>query len=221
MSHRATGWVLYDAPVKDATQVLILWALADRANDDGTAAWPAQQWIADRARCSTRTVRRHLADLEEQGIIRRGDQELVSHFRADSRPVVWDIVMVKRPDKLSGREQERPDTGGQSDRTTVSDNTSTTYSVSRTTQGAKRATALPDGFTITDQMRAWARDNTPLVDLDVKLGEWMDYWRGRGATMKDWEATWRNGMRKQQEFAVRDAQLHPVAKGDPNAWMNQ
>lgn len=69
----------------------------------------------------------------------------------------------------------------------------------------KRASTVPLNFTITDDMRAWAAENTPLVNVDQKLPEWVDYWRGTGKTMKDWTSVWRNGMRKQQEFALRDA----------------
>lgn len=89
-------WALEHAPVTDPTQVIILIALADRATDDGTGAWPSANWIADRARCSTRTVRRHLASMENAGVIRRGDQRSVAHLRIDRRPVVWDLAMEVR-----------------------------------------------------------------------------------------------------------------------------
>lgn len=68
----------------------------------------------------------------------------------------------------------------------------------------KRAHSIPSGFSITEGMRAWATIHTPSVDIDRKLGEFIDYWTGVGKPMKDWEAVWRNGMRKQQEFAERD-----------------
>ena len=93
MSLKAMIWVMEDAPVENHAELAILYALADRANDDGTAAWPTQAWLAERARCSGRTVRRHLAALEERGVIRRGDQRLVMWERSDRRPIVWDLNM--------------------------------------------------------------------------------------------------------------------------------
>lgn len=73
---------------------------------------------------------------------------------------------------------------------------------------AKRGARIPEDFKITDEMRKWATAEAPLVDLDKKLNEWVDYWRGvpgaKGVKL-DWVGTWRNGMRKQQEFAERDA----------------
>jgi len=127
-------WALQDAPVDDPTKVVILVALGDRAASDGTAAFPAQTEIAHRARCSDRTVRRHLRELEEMGLIFRGDQELVSHYDPRYRPVVWDLNMtLRRPtgdtsraDKVSGldpgrtKSTVRPDKTGHPGRTLVS-----------------------------------------------------------------------------------------------------
>lgn len=80
---------------------------------------------------------------------------------------------------------------------------------------AKRGTRIPEDFIITDEMRAWAAAEVPLVDVDKKLGEWCDYWRGvpgaKGVKL-DWVGTWRNGMRKQQEFAERDAPKNQPSK---------
>lgn len=80
---------------------------------------------------------------------------------------------------------------------------------SKEVEGAKRASPVPERFEITDTLRAWGAKETPLVNLDAKLPEFIDYWRGTGAVKKDWVATWRNGMRKQQEFAERDAAKKP------------
>lgn len=118
MSLKAMLWVLESAPVANHVELAILFALADRAADDGTAAWPAQSWIATRSRCSSRTVIRHLKNLEADGVIRRGDQNLVSHLRPDRRPVVWDINLrlgpdaprtTGRGDSVSPREEPRGD----------------------------------------------------------------------------------------------------------------
>lgn len=94
MSLKVITWVLYEAPVTTQSHLLVLLALADRAHDDGTAAYPSREWIGERARCSVRSVASHLRALEEDGLIRKGDQELVAHFRADRRPVVYDVVMT-------------------------------------------------------------------------------------------------------------------------------
>lgn len=97
MSINVIMWALNDAPVTDPTQVLLLVALADRAEPDGSEARPTQEWLADRTRTSTRTVRRVLKELEAAGVIRRGNQLLASHYPANRRPVVWDLcISLKR-----------------------------------------------------------------------------------------------------------------------------
>jgi hypothetical protein len=90
MSARAVAWVL-SVKLRDSTRKLVLVGLADHANLDGTAAFPSQATLADYAECSVRQVRRHLACLLDDGWIVHGDQELVKHYRADRRPVVYDL----------------------------------------------------------------------------------------------------------------------------------
>lgn len=114
MSLKAMIWVMEDAPVESHTELVVLYALADRAHDDGTAAWPSQDWIAERARCSTRTVRRALTSMEKRGLIQRGNQVLTSHLGSGRRPTVWDLSMnLKRTDRVSGQavRSSKADTG--------------------------------------------------------------------------------------------------------------
>jgi hypothetical protein len=93
------------------------------------------------------------------------------------------------------------------------------HSSSKSESAAKRGSRVPEDFTITDAMREWAKTNAPLVNLDQKLPEWVDYWRsvsGAKGVQLDWVATWRNGMRKQQQWAVRDTPTKPS-----DDWMNR
>lgn len=68
---------------------------------------------------------------------------------------------------------------------------------------AKKGTRIPDDFAVTDDMVAWARQETPLVGAK-ETAAFVDYWRGvsgaRGVKA-DWVATWRNWMRKAQTDA--------------------
>lgn len=86
----------------------------------------------------------------------------------------------------------------------------------------KRSSRIPKNFTITDDMRAWAKAEVPLVNVDAKLSEFVDYWvgvPGQKGVKADWVSTWRNSMRKQQQFAERDLAVRP-ARVDETAWMN-
>jgi len=82
-----------------------------------------------------------------------------------------------------------------------------------------RGSRISRDFTITDAMRAWATTNAPLVNLDLKLPEFIDYWAavpGAKGVKSDWESTWRNSMRKQQEWAANSSATKPA----PVDWMN-
>ncbi|UAK38351.1 winged helix-turn-helix domain-containing protein [Gordonia bronchialis] len=93
MSLRSMLWAMEEAPVADPTSAMVVMALAERANPDGTAAYPTQREIAARARVSLATVKRRLLALEREGVIRRGNQALVDHIPQAVRPVVWDLVI--------------------------------------------------------------------------------------------------------------------------------
>ncbi|MBM9467243.1 hypothetical protein [Nakamurella leprariae] len=61
-----------------------------------------------------------------------------------------------------------------------------------------RGTRVPEPFVITPEMRAWAAEKVPGVDVDQATEQFVDFWRGLGGTRGckvDWVGTWRNGMR--------------------------
>jgi hypothetical protein len=61
-----------------------------------------------------------------------------------------------------------------------------------------RGTRLPEPFIVNGEMRSWAADEVPSVDVDAATRAFVDYWRGRagaGASKVDWTATWRNSLR--------------------------
>ena len=57
-------------------------------------------------------------------------------------------------------------------------------------------TLLPENFTITESMRAWAQQKVPDIDLEEHTADFCDWFRARGRMMVDWEATWRTWMRR-------------------------
>jgi hypothetical protein len=80
-----------------------------------------------------------------------------------------------------------------------------------TPKGVSRATRIPEPFIVKTEMRAWAAKEVPSVDVDRATRMFVDYWRaksGRDATKADWEATWRNWLR-------RDFDSKPGAKAAP------
>lgn len=78
--------------VCNGTPHRVLLKLADRADDLGRGAYPGVPGIAKVLECSERTVKRALKKLVEDGLIRRGDQQLVDHYDSRYRPTVYDCL---------------------------------------------------------------------------------------------------------------------------------
>lgn len=76
----------------------------------------------------------------------------------------------------------------------------------------KRGARLPEPFVVTAEMRRWAAEEVPGLDVDRSTRAFVDYWRaatGRTATKQDWVATWRNWLR-------RDADTRPGSQRTGN-----
>lgn len=82
-----------------------------------------------------------------------------------------------------------------------------------------RGSRLPPDFSITDDMRQWATDTVPGLDVDAVLPEFVDYWTaqpGQKGVKTDWVATWRNGMRKQAEWRSRGQPQRKLTAAERN-----
>lgn len=71
-------------------------------------------------------------------------------------------------------------------------------------------TDCPDPFPISPELRLWAAKNAPRLDIDWHTAEMVDYWRGHGRRMANWDATWRNWMRRAVDF--KGARFLPVQR---------
>lgn len=80
-------------------------------------------------------------------------------------------------------------------------------------ESRKRASRIPENFTVDSSMRSWAAQKTPDVDLELSTEKFINYWTaasGAKATKLDWVATWRNWMLSDQERAPKK----PVTQSD-------
>jgi hypothetical protein len=78
-------------------------------------------------------------------------------------------------------------------------------------------TPIPEDFSITPEMRKWARDKRISVDIDAETEVFCDYWKGHGKWMCDWVATWRNWMRRAPDYKPRRPQETPCFKPQERA----
>lgn len=110
MSNIALSWA-YRCHVGNAPAKAILVYLADRAGDDGTAAFPKVETIEQVTEFSHSTVRRSLKLLQERGFIRKGDQRYARIGRngrdrlSQYCQVVWDLNVESDPATLAWIEE--------------------------------------------------------------------------------------------------------------------
>lgn len=227
MSLEAIVWALKVVKLDDPIAKLVLIGLADHATDSGAAAWPSVATLAEYANVSTRTVIRKIQTLEELELIRLGDQDLVSHYRADRRPRVWDLGMsqrgdtVSRGDSLSGRKVARGDTGSGragprgdtpdangvtllSDKPSFKPSLTTELSL-RSSSSRARATRLDPEWMPSQELIAQMHAERPDVDLKAEHLKFVDFWcskAGKDATKLDWVRTWRNWIRNARSSPI-------------------
>ena len=105
MSNIALSWA-FKCHVGNASAKAVLVYLADRADDDGIAAYPKIATIVNVTELSERTVRTALKTLQERGFIRRGDQRYARLGKGGRNrlpqycQIVWDLAVESDPSTL-------------------------------------------------------------------------------------------------------------------------
>lgn len=78
----------------------------------------------------------------------------------------------------------------------------------------RSGTAVPDEWLPTPERVSWAAEHVPRLNIQVQTEQWMDYHRAKGTTAKDWDASWRNWMRRAVDYAqARPPMLRAVGAG--------
>lgn len=103
MSFDVILWVMHNSE-ETLGRRLVLLALAENANDDGSGAWPSVETLARKSRLSTRQVKRCLKGLEDGGA-------LVSEGVGPKGTKSWRVVMAEGDDNLSGGDNLSSESG--------------------------------------------------------------------------------------------------------------
>jgi hypothetical protein len=215
MSLRLLTAVWDHAPVSQST-LLVLLALADRANDAGTC-WPSVAEMAQRARVSERQVQRALGELERAAWLQREARpgrmtlyRITPHVTPDTgvTPDTQVTPDVEVADPRHGS-HPTPDTQvanprhpGHPNHQEPPSEPSENRQSARERAPATRGTRVPDPFEITPEMAEWARQHVPSLDYQAVTEKFVDYWRavpGAKGVKLDWTATWRNWLRTDSE----------------------
>jgi hypothetical protein len=82
-------------------------------------------------------------------------------------------------------------------------------------------TTLPDDFAVTAEMRAWAAEKVPSVDLAWQTEQFRDHHEGKGSKFVDWRKAWQTWMRNAAKWDRGRRQEQPVDSyldRVPEAW---
>lgn len=81
----------------------------------------------------------------------------------------------------------------------------------------KRGTRIPDDFTVSAEMVAWARGRVPHVDGPHETEKFINYWqsKSRDAARLDWDKTWRNWMLTAAERTPTGQRASPAGSTAP------
>lgn len=141
---------------------------------------------------------------EEGYIHKRCDVEIEafhakSHSASESAKARWDRVRAEKEANAmrthsEGNANHKPITNNQEPRT-KKDQKPLPAKQAKTAKKAR----IPDPFMLTAEMRQWAAEGAPAVDVKSETENFVDYWRGEAKTKADWPATWRNWMRRAQK----------------------
>lgn len=87
----------------------------------------------------------------------------------------------------------------------------------------KRATRIPEGFTPSPEVIEAMRAECPRVDLEAENRKFVDYWSakaGKDATKLDWDATWRNWIRRAKDSNVSQFPARQTASEKAQGWLD-
>ncbi|MGB4485563.1 MAG: helix-turn-helix domain-containing protein [Pseudomonas veronii] len=100
--------------LKDSSARHVLLCLANYAGSNGTGAFPSASTLAQDTGLSERTIRYKLDDLEQSGLIKKGNQAIAAvHIdRHDRRPVVYDLQILRGANPAPRAKRGADDTAG-------------------------------------------------------------------------------------------------------------
>lgn len=159
---------------------LVLLGIANHFGDNG--AWPSIETLARYANASERSVKRDIQEL-----IELGELDVEVNASPMGGQYKTNLYWIKIQSGVTAQ-VSRGDNSGKSGVTavgtlTINNNHKEPYT---------RATRIPKDFSVSSEMRAWAAEKHPLVNVDKATLNFIDYWetKPKNNTKLDWERTW-------------------------------
>lgn len=148
------------------------------------------QWVSRRIRVGVEVVEIVLKDMfeltEDGWRLARCDEEISRYHRNAEKNKANGIKGGRPPKNPMGCEQE-PNEKATREPTTIEP----------LNQEPKKR--LPADWELPTLWMLWAQKERPDLDVESVSNQFRDYWVGTGKAMADWEATWRNWVRREKQ----------------------
>lgn len=187
------------------TELNLLLAIADYANREGVA-WPSIGSLAKRIRCDSRTTQRCLKRIPADELrISKGTGPHGTHLYQVIINVTLPLFAEQHEEGGKLPPVSLPGMAPKAKRGGVATPPEPSVTISKAVarQGAPRGSRLGKDWTLPIEWRRWALDTQPSWDDDHCTNVtdiFKDYWTstaGSRGVKLDWEATWRNWVRKE------------------------
>ena len=217
MSGRALEWAMRQEV--SATEKLVLAALATFHSKKNERPFPSLSTLAKTASLDEKTVRRTLPKLESLGLIRinrssgRRSHRYELLLKPGQAAHVNTGTLPMFGDEQPGLSDPQP--GLSVPPTRTQSPTNKVLNKDKNKGGGKSATSAPAEFPLTGSLQKWADKNAPGIDLQIEKAKFLDHHRAKGNRFKDWQAAFRNWMRRAVEYAQPKSEQQPCAGHDP------
>ncbi len=205
-------WIL-DLRVSDRA-IRLYAVLARYADKDTHKAFPSRRLLADRLRCSPKSVDRAIAELVDAGLLRKEQR-----FNSS-------LVFTLTVGTPVTRGVDTGDDGGWTPVTTGVDTgddlTITTELEPTELEPIKRATKIPKHWSPSASIKSDPRWSE--LDIDDQLERFRDWCLAKDTRYKDFDAAFRNWLKKALDFQHRDSHRRSEkdrSLAELDAWVEQ
>ena len=208
MSYEAMTWAVkiieqnkaWKTPVR-----FVLLIMANRADEDGLL-YPSVRWIMERTALAESTIRQATRDLQQLGLLikeprqRELGGQTSNEYRLNMSQFVLKLDVVPGPYHVGGTVHGTGVAVHAMDRAPPSDGPQETKEETKEKKwggrsASPRATRIPDGFGISESVRAWAKAQGYEPHLAAHLAYFLDDAKSRAtARYVDWDAAFRKAI---------------------------
>lgn len=186
-------------------ELLVALKVADHADHNGDRVYPSVAAIAEYTRQSERAVQYHLRAMAKNGWLllvkeTSGKPGETRRYRVPVELIPQGVV-VRVQNLHPSRVQPTAPLRVQNDAQTGATAIAPEPSVKHPSRAEARGTRLPPAWKPTPELQAWARQGRPWLDLPTVTASFIDHWTalpGARGVKLDWEATFRNWVRKER-----------------------